>query len=301
MPDKHRQAATESNGKKKRRAPAAIAEFVQLLERLRPEQTAQRLQFDMARDAGLEGVKQLVGQNAKLQMRLTRAKRRRHVVQSRLTGILNDLAMGPVRLPRPVGLPAVDQEQLEHTYRELGSTDYPALAEKLHAAIGQSDILAFQRFLVDEALLRGTVLLAEHLLRFKGELRLAEKELAFLDELRHHLVVTFGKKLAERTNYLVTPELGQEIDALMGKTLRFLVDLLTSDPVARLIVPSLGSDFDPEKHEAISGRPTEGSLHVRATMFPGLIVFAETPRVVAKARVYTKRAASDNAVPSVAS
>jgi hypothetical protein len=266
-----------------------IKEFVRLLEAIHPDKSASRLQLDMARDAGLEGFKKLLREIERMQVRLARTKHRRNLLHSRLMGILNDLATGAVRLPRPVGLQDVVPEELEQTFRGFGDRDYPQLAQHLHKAIGQGDVLAYQRFLVEEALLNGSVILVEHLIRQSRQPKPAEKELEFLEDLRHHMVGVINHGLAKKTGYLVTPELGKHIDALIGRTLRFLVDLLTSDPPARLVIPTLGSDFDPESHEPTAGRPNTGSLQVRATLFPGLVVFEQTPRVVVKARVFTKR------------
>jgi hypothetical protein len=280
------------NGQKsgpRKRPPAVVTEFVRLLDEIRPDQSAARLKFDMARDAGLEGFRELLSQLQRVQLRLAKTRRRRNVIHSRLVGILGDLATGPVRLPRPAGLGPVSQDQLEQTYLELREKDYPAAAEALHAAIGQSDVLAFQRFLVEEALVKGSVILVEHLVRYGVHPRPAEQELHFLDELRHHMAGVVNQGLAKQTGYLVTPEVGGRIDALLGKTLRFLVDLLTSDPPARLLAPTMGSDYDPARHEPSPGRPDSGTLQVRATVFPGLMVYADPPRVVAKAQVFTKR------------
>lgn len=281
----------QQNGPR-RRPPAVVTEFVRLLDEIRPDQSAARLKFDMARDAGLEGFRELLSQLQRAQLRLARTRRRRNVIHSRLMGILGDLATGPVRLPRPAGLPPVTQEQVEQAYHELREKDYPATAEALHAAIGQSDVLAFQRFLVEEALVKGNVILVEHLVRYGVHPRPAEQELHFLDDLRHHMAGVIGHALAKQTGYLVTPEVGVGVDALLGKTLRFLVDLLTSEPPIRLLAPTMGSDYDAARHEPTPGRPDTGTLQVRATVFPGLLVYADPPRVLAKAQVFTKRLAA---------
>ncbi len=286
--ERTRSAKGQKSGPRKR-APAVVTEFVRLLEEIRPDHSAARLKFDMARDAGLEGFRELLRQLQRLQARLARTRRRRNVIHSRLTGILGDLASGPVRLPRPQGLPPVSQDELAQTYHDLREKDYPAVAEALHAAIGQSDVLAFQRFLVEEVLIEGNVILVEHLVRYGVHPRPPEQELAFLDELRHHMAGVINQALAKQTGYLVTPEVGVRIDGLLSKTLRFLVDLLTSDPPARLLVATMGSDYDPARHEPSAGRPDSGTLQVRATVFPGLIIYADPPRVVAKAQVFTKR------------
>src|SRR5262245_30736166 len=289
MAGKRSRSAKGQEGGPRKRPPTLVTEFVHLLEEIRPEQSAARLKFDMARDAGIEGFREILGRLQRVQTRLARTRRRRNVIHSRLTGILGDLAAGPVRLPRPAGLPPVSLDQLEQTYHELRTTDFPGAAEALQAAIGGSDVLAYQRFLVEQALVEGSVILVEHLVRYGVHPRPPEQELHFLDELRHHMAGLINHDLAKQTTYLVTPEVGGRIDALLGKSLRFLVDLLTCDPPARLLTATMGGDFDPARHEAIAGRPNTGTLQVRATTFPGLIVYSDPPRIVAKALVFTKR------------
>jgi hypothetical protein len=283
-----RSAKSPKSGSRKR-APAVVTEFVRLLDEIRPDQSASRLKFDMARDAGLEGFRELLRQLQRFQTRLARTRQRRNVIHSRLTGILVDLASGPVRLPRPQGLPPVSQEEIVQTYQELRQKEYPAVAEALHAAIGQSDVVAFQRFLVEQALIEGNIILVEHLVRYGVHPRPPEQELHFLDDLRHHMAGVINQGLAKKTGYLVTPEVGGRIDALLGRTLRFLVDLLTSDPPVRLLTATLGSDYDASRHEPSPGRPDSGALQVRATMFPGLVLYGDPPHVLAKAQGFTKR------------
>jgi hypothetical protein len=273
----------------KKRPPKALTEFFRLLEQIRPGEKASRLQLDMAKDAATEVFGKLLRQSERLLQRLARARDRRNAIHARLLSVLQDLATGPVRMPRPAGLPPITHEQLEVTFRELADKDYPAVARTLHAAIGKSDTLAYERFLVEEVFLKASIILVEHLVRRAGHPWPTDAELRFLEGLRHHVAGSVNQNLARQTGYLVTLEVGGELDKLLEKTLQLLFDLQTSDPPGRLLVPALASDFDPARHEAIAGRPSTGALIVRATIFPGYIILSDPPRVVVKAKVFTKR------------
>jgi hypothetical protein len=291
MPGQRPQPQRRAGGRKRVKPPAAVAEFVHLLGQIHPSEAASRLQLDMARDAGLEVFRKLLHQIERLRGKLDRARLKRHIAQDRQLGLLQALAAAGVVLPRPAGLPAVGQEELETTFRELGDRDFAELAQALHQAAGQSDILAYRRFLVEEVLVQSYFILVEHLVRKAARGRGEVNEDRFLEDLRHHLAGKVYRKLARQTGYQITPDVGGQFDALLVRSLRFLDDLLTSQPPGRLILPALGSDFDPNQHEPIAGRPDTGTLIVRATIFPGYVVLSDPPRVVARARVYTKQIA----------
>lgn len=289
MPDP-RSRGSAKNHKKKSRLADEITEFVRLMGQIHPDRAASKLQLDMARDAGLEAFNKLIKYVERLRLRVSRVRQKRAVVYTRLMSILTDLATAPVKFPRPKGLPPVTLKELELTYRELGFNDFPGLAGTLRDSIGQGEVLAYERFLVEEILLKGSVILVEHLIRYAHDPKPPEEEEHFLVQLKHHLVGLVNHGLAKQTGHHVTPALGKAIDAVVGRALSFLVDLHTSDPPARLIAPNLGSDFDPDRHEAIAGRPSTGLLHVRATIFPGYMAFEpDGVRIVAKAKVFTKR------------
>lgn len=278
---------------------AALAEFVRLIEQVPSDKATTRLQLDMARDAGVEVFRQMLGRLEYLEEKVARLRNKREAARNRLLSLLTDLSVGPIPLPRPRGLPPVEPEDVVQLYLELGARNYPDLARTLHDAAGSSDVVAYQRFLVEEILLKGNAILAEHLVREANKSQPFRNEGEFLERLRHHLAGKVHRKLARQTGYQVSPEVGTEINSVLVRSLRFLLDLLTSHPPGRLIFPTLGSDFDPQRHEAIPGRPTTGTLLVRATIFPGYVILSDSERIVAKALVYTKRVESSGQLPGI--
>ena len=104
-----------------------------------------------------------------------------------------------------------------------------------------------------------------------------------------HVAGNVCQGLARQVGYRVTPEVGKDLDARIMTVLRMLEALLTATPPGRLLVPQADAAFDPERHEAIHGRPHTGELKVTATLFPGYVVLGEPVQVVEKALVYTER------------
>jgi hypothetical protein len=257
---------------------------------IHPSEAATRLQLDMARDAGLEAFRRLARQVKRFRARLGRAREKRRDAQEQLRGVLHDLAAGPVALPRPAGAAPVPQDQVLAAFHRLATDDFPALAGALHEAVGRVSAVSYQCFLVEEVLAKGSYILIERLLRHAARGRSATDEGHYLDELRHHLAGKVNRALGRQSGYQVTPEVGGQLDTLLRHSLTFLGDLLASEPPGRLLLPLSGAPFDPERHEPIPGRPATGELVVRATAFPGYAVFEDPPRLVVKARVYTRRA-----------
>ena len=201
--------------------------------------------------------------------------------------VLRRLTTTQAVLPAPAGRPAVGQETLLATFRQLKTQDFPALAATLHDQIGKADVLAYQRFLMDEILIKGSWMLVEHLVRHAGEQRTAEADSEFTGQLRDHIAGSVSKGLVRKVGFQMTAEVGRQRDALIAGAIEFLDDLLTAAPPGRLLLPRLGSPFDPERHEPIPGCPEAGERKITATLFPGCVVFEEgEQRVREKALVY---------------
>lgn len=267
---------------------AAIKEFVRLMDQARPEKAATRLQLDMARDAGLDACRKMLRRLTALDARLKRARQRSDAARERHLTLLDDLASGSVIFPRPAGLVPADPAKLDGAFAELRSRDFPALAETLRTATGQAETIAYERYLAEEFFRKGSAILAEHLVREgRHPLPIAD-EVQFLDKLRHHLAGNVQQTLMQQSGTKVTQEVAQEIDAVLVRSLRFLLHHLTISPPRRLLMPTMGTDFDPELHEASPGRPTEGAVVIRTTIFPGCVELSQPQRVLAKALVYTR-------------
>jgi hypothetical protein len=150
-------------------------------------------------------------------------------------------------------------------------------------------VIAFQRFLVDEILVRGSRILVEHLLRNAEQPWDEAQQAEFFDKLRDHIAGNVCQGLARKVGYQMTPDAGMQHEALIRQSLTFLADLLTADPPGRLLIPLADSPFDPQRHEPIAGRPASGELKVTAMLFPGYLIRGNPERVEEKARVYTER------------
>jgi hypothetical protein len=281
---------------------AAVKEFVRTLNQVQADKPATKLQLDMARDAGLDACGKLFKRIQKLEARVARVRQRRDAARERLLTLLADLASGPVIFPRPLGLPEVDPAKLDQTFTQLRDRDFPALASNLRYAAGQAAAIAYERYLVEEFFLKGSSILAEHLVRESLRPHPIQDEAQFLDKLRHYLAGNVQTVLWRQAGYKVSQEVAQEIDGVLVRTLRYLLYLLTMTPPRRLIFPTMGADFDPALHQVVPGRPDSGAVVIRATIFPGCVSLENPPRVVAKAQVYTRQvsqpAAGDSAAAS---
>ncbi|MFO0844635.1 MAG: hypothetical protein U0797_19935 [Gemmataceae bacterium] len=281
---------------------AAVKEFVRLLDAVPADKPATKLQLDIARDAGLDACGKLFKRIQKLEARVARGRQRRDAARERLLTLLAELAAGPVTFPRPLGLPEIDPDKLDQTFAQLRDRDFPALASHLRDAAGHAEAIAYERYLVEEFFLKGSSIMAEHLVRESRRPHPVQDEVEFLDKLRHHLAGNVQAALWRQAGYKVSQEVAQEIDAVLVRTLRYLLYLLTMTPPRRLILPTMGAEFDPALHQVVPGRPDSGPVVIRATIFPGCLSLESPPRVVAKAQVYTRQvgqaAAGDSAEAS---
>lgn len=281
------------SGKKPRgRKPSPSQELMHLLDRIAANHPTARLEVDLARDAALEAFHRLHRDLTKLSQfvrRLYRARRQRSELRGRLVRVLHELTTGPTLLPRPQGRPSATPEQLHTAYRALRGEAIPEIARTLKVAVGSKDVVTYQRFLAQEVLIKGAWSLAEQLLRHRREPHNTEREKEFLDRLRHHVAGKVCQGLARKVGYQVTPEIGKQLDGMIDAALQFLQDLLLATPEGRLLLPRDGATFDPALHEALAGRPSEGPLRVRATVFPGYVLLGPEPEVIEKALVYTER------------
>jgi hypothetical protein len=287
-----RPAKKTSKKSRARKRPSPSQELMQLLGRIAANHPTARLEVDLARDAALEAFHRLHRDFTKLShfvRRLYRARKQRTELQGRLVRLLHELSTGSVLLPRPAGRPALPHEPLLEVYRRLRGHDMPEMARTLQAAVGRKDAATYLRFLAQEVLIKGAWSLAEQLLRHGHEPFNAEREKEFMERLRHHVAGKVCQGLARKAGYQVTPEVGKQLDVVIDRSLWLLQDLLLAAPEGRLIVPRDGSAFDPARHEAAPGRPHEGALRIRATLFPGYAVVGPDARVVEKALVYTER------------
>lgn len=282
-------------GRTKSQLKAAVKEFLRLLDKVPTDKPATKLQLDMARDAGVDACGHLFKRIQKLEARVARGRQRRDAARERLLTLLAELAAGPVIFPRPLGLPEVDVAKLDQAFAQLRDKDFPALAAKLRDATGQSEAIAYERYLVEEFFLKGSSIMAEHLVRESRRPHPVEDEVEFLDKLRYHLAGNVQQALMQQAGYKIPHEMAQEIDAILVRTLKYLLYLLTMTPPRRLILPTMGAEFDPALHEVVPGRPNSGAVVVRATIFPGCVSQEDPPRVVAKALVYTRQVSAEAA------
>src|SRR5262245_24379455 len=188
MPERPAKKSAKKPGGKKRPSPSQ--ELMQLLKRIAANHPSARLEVDLARDAALEAFHRLHKDMTRLShfvRRLYRARKQRTELQGRLARLLHEVSTGAVALPRPAGRPDVPHEQLMEVYRRLKLHDVPDLARAIQAAIGRKQAATYQRFLVQEVLIKGGWSIAEQLIRHGHEPFSAEREKEFLDRLRHHI------------------------------------------------------------------------------------------------------------------
>jgi hypothetical protein len=288
LPDPRRTGAK----KRASRKPEKTLEFADRLDQLAKSYPATRLMVDLARDAGLEVFRKQARQIRRLAHEVTRMRKKRNQLHDRLVEMLHEVTTHTIILPRPPGRPVVDHEALLTTFRRFKAADFPALAQLLHDRIGRGEVVAYQRFLVDEVLITGSRILAEHLIRHASQPATPETEAAFARTLHDHIAGNVLDGLAKKVSYQMTPDEGQPLGVLIRDVLVFLEELLTASPPLRLIVTRPDSPFDPARHEPIHGRPSEGALTVTATLFPGLVRYGPDDRVEEKALVYTDHAAA---------
>jgi len=286
-----KRVAPDGKAGKPAKQPSALTDLLAQLDRMKQDPTASevRLRSDLARDSAEELFTKLRKQLRRQAIQLRKAQERSDRWRHRLTDLLHDLSTGPVILPRVPGHVPVAHEELTATFHKLKSHDLPGLAQTLQNVVGGGELPAYQRFLVDEIVVKGARIVAEHLIRLASEPG-HPNEAEFMSRLRHHVAGNVSQGLARQVNYKTTPEVGKDVDAVISAVLRLLNDLLTTTPPGRLLLPHDGDPFDPERHEALAGRPTTGEPRVKATLFPGYVILSEPPVVVEKALVYTERA-----------
>jgi hypothetical protein len=176
---------------------------------------------------------------------------------------------------------------LRRTFAELKTRDFPVLAQTVHDRVGRADVVAYQRFMVDEILVKGSEVLVEYLIRRRGEPTSPEAESTFQGRLRDHIAGNLCHGLAKKVGYQMTADVGQQRDAVIDRSIGWLADLLTATPPGRLLVPPPDSPFDPRLHEPMANQPETGALKVAAILFPGYVVGGEPQTVAEKALVYT--------------
>src|SRR5262249_12397438 len=120
--------------------------------------------------------------------------------------------------------------------------------------------------------------------------------------LSNHVVKAVCPVLGQKVRYEATMPVRQHLEGLTETVVKFLGELLTATPPGRLLVPRAGSAFDPERHEAIYGRPASGEdVILEEVLFPGYVVLAGGGvRVVEKALVYTARRKPATPIPAPA-
>lgn len=284
--------AKKPKGEKPIKIPSALADLLAELDLLKQDPTASavRLHSDLARDAAQEAFAKLVRRARRKEAKARKAQERAERWRSRLNDLLHELATGPVVLPPVPGSRPASHDDLTATFRKLKGDDVPRLAQAIRAAVGSGELPAFQRFLVEEIVVKGGRIVAEHLVRLASRPAGADGEEEFSRQLRHHVAGNVVHVLARKANYKVTTEIGRHLDAVIGTVVGLLSDLMTAAPPGRLLLPRDGSAFDPARHEPLAGRPSSGELRVKATLFPGYVILARPSVVVEKAVVYTEKA-----------
>jgi hypothetical protein len=283
--------AKKRNKAKKAQGPTPLEEALVQLDQIKHDPSASqvRLRADLTRDTLVEFAGEMRERIRRLRSDRRKLLARCAELRGRLVELLHDLSTGPVILPRPAGRPEVTHEELLGVYRQLRDRDVPALAAAFEEAAGQGRAIDYQRLLTREALINGSRIVVENLVRQTAPDHAPADDEEFLHRLKHHIAGKICSGVARRVGYQVTPELGRHLDAVLGTVLHFLADLLTATPPGRLLVPRDDSPFDVDRHEPIAGRPATGDLKVTATLFPGYLVLEEAPRLVARAQVYTER------------
>jgi hypothetical protein len=286
MAEPHPDPVPRRGQKGSRRKRSKTEEFLQRLDHISTAHPPARLLVDLARDAALEAYRKKAEKSRRLAADLDRMRRKRDVLNNRLVAVLHELTTGTVLLPRPPGPPPVDHDALLAAFRRLRSTEFPALAQTLHDRAGRADVAAFQRFLVDEILIKGSRIVVEHLLRHAGQTD-GGVEMRFREQIRDHIAGHVDQGLARKVGYQMTADVGRDRNVLIERSIAFLTDLLTAAPPGRLLAPLPEDPFDPLRHEATPGRPAEGNVQVLATLFPGYLIREDPDRVVEKALVFT--------------
>jgi len=194
---------------------SAAADLQYQLDKIAERFPASRLLVDLARDAGMEVVKKLLGELRHATHQLERLERKRDKLNDRFLELLRDLATGPIGLPLPAGQEGVDPQTLLPELRHLRDEDFPALARRLHAAEPKGEVGDYQILLVEEVFIKGCCILFEYMVRHAQDDPPPRPDSEFLASLRMHLAGNVNQTLARETGFQMTPEEGAYVDRLI--------------------------------------------------------------------------------------
>jgi hypothetical protein len=287
MAESHRDPSHRPGKKPSGKRRSSTEEVLQRLDHIAQAHPPARLLVDLARDAAVEAFRRKKERTVGLAAEVLRMRKKRDVLHNRLLAVLHELTTGAVLLPRPPGPPPRSHDELLESFRGLRDADFPALAQALHERVGRADVAAFQRFLVDEILIKGSRLVVEHLLCYAGSDAAEEEQRR--QQIRDYVAGHVNQGLARKVGFRMTADVGLDRDVLIDRSIALLAELLTATPPGRLLVPFPQDSFDPARHEASLGRPADGDAVVLATLFPGYLIHDDPPRVVEKALVFTDR------------
>ncbi|MFM7149193.1 MAG: hypothetical protein ACKO23_05070 [Gemmataceae bacterium] len=270
-----------------------IREFLTLLRKVQPEKAAMRLQADMTCDAALELCDRMLKYTKRLEADLERARRKSRKLRKRFTSLVRDVTHSNLAFPRPGNLPAPNLDQLVQAFLSLRDKRFPELARSFERAGKNADAQTFQRFLVEQILLDGKGLLCSQLLHYFRDSQSTEDCKPILSKLGKYIGSSMRKILDRKSDLRLSPDLSTQLDQLVELGLSFLLDLITGQPSARLLLPERGGAFQADAHEIVPGSPLGENLVVRAILFPGLVLPGEgKPTVLHKAQVTTRQVAS---------
>jgi hypothetical protein len=216
--------------------------------------------------------------------------RERDELSRRLNDALGRLAgrdAGAYSLASPGSGPQHDQ--LVQVFRRLKMQEFRALSEGLYnllqkKAHGRAAPPAdarpqFRHLLAEKILVEGSKWLG--ILLAVRRTAAAEVDPADLqDKIYESVRQELGRKEPPA-------EVADRIRETVGKGVSLLWAMRAASPSACLLVPQRGSVFIPDEQEAVLGRPDQGTVHVRFTVFPGYLVTGSN-RVLEKALVYTE-------------
>jgi hypothetical protein len=208
-------------------------------------------------------------------------KRGRDSARARLDALLHAAAGGVVVLPKSSAAPTADE--LRHAFHELKSREFPALAHAVKARTRRSSVGDLERLLGREVLIVAACLAAERAVVRGPDWAAGGDGAEARLPLRQAVARTAGRRLRRKAGLKTLGPIEGQLNLLVERSLRFAIDLLAAG--GRLLAPAPGARFDPLRHEAMPGRPSEGDLVVRALLFPGFAVGAEP--AAEKAVVYT--------------
>src|SRR5262245_30349429 len=187
--DNHGEDKKRADKKSAKKVPSALGDLLAQLDRMKQDPTASevRLRSDLARDAAEEVFAKFIRRMRRKDKAIRRLQERSDRWRTRLNDLLQELATGAVILPPVPGSTPANHDQLTVTFRKLKSNDVTHLAQAIRDAVGAGDLPAYQRFLVDEIVIKGSRIVAEHLVRLASHPADQPAEDEFLRQLRHHV------------------------------------------------------------------------------------------------------------------